>query len=123
MSPATPPPGAQEGRYSVQCASSAAAREWDTFCKRNPEAALAAYERLSQEPLLRIVGRQFPLKGKRLKPFWEYEATSSDRIYYAVCIQTKSVIIAVSNKAHTGAAVSKIIRDRSKVLVRVLRKE
>jgi len=121
MRPATPPPGCEPGRYSVVFSSAVAESEWDAFATRNPDAARDAYTRLSTEPLTRQPGRQFPLKGKANKPFWEYEATGGDRIYYAVCLDTQTVIVAVRNDTHKGAEVTAMIMKRAKAIKRFAR--
>jgi len=121
MRPANPPPGCAPGRYQVVFSSAVAEGEWDSFAAKNPDAAQAAFKRLSNEPLSRQPGRQFPLKGKANKPFWEYEATASDRVYYAVCLKTQTVIVAVRNDAHKGSDVAKLIMARVKGVKRIVR--
>jgi hypothetical protein len=93
-------------------ASAAASAEWDAFADREPAAAKVTYERLSQEPLVRIPGRQFPLRGRGLKPFWEFEASPADRVYYAVHLTDQTVIVACCRDVHTGAKVGALIKNR-----------
>lgn len=96
--------------------------KWDKLCAKAPESAAEAYKHLATDPLTRRAGRQFPLKGKRLKPFWELEVNGGDRIFYPVCIQTMTVIIAVRRDAHDGAAVTELIGKRATAeLVRLAR--
>lgn len=101
-----------QGRYIVVASSAAAEAEWKALVIRAPEAAKAAFERLSSEPMTRQATRQFPLRGKANKPFWELEVTAGDRIYYAVNIKTMTVIVAVRNDVHTGADVAQLIKKR-----------
>jgi len=101
-------------RYTLLASSAAAEREWNEFMNKQPAAAIEAYTRLTMEPLERIAGRQFPLKGQKNKPFWEYEATSADRIYYAVDVKNMTVIIAVRNDIHTGPQVASLVQQRRK---------
>ncbi len=110
MKAATPPPGSQPGKFKIVFSSSAAESEWIAFASKHPEASRDAFNRLSTNPLMRQPGRQFPLKGKANKPFWEFEATAADRIYYAVCLETLSVIVAVRSDVHSGADVAKLIK-------------
>lgn len=107
-----PDPSWQSGRFKVVFSSAAAHAEWTAFQKANPKAAQRAYERLSSEPLTRIPGRQFQLRGKKNRPFWEYEATGAFRVYYAADILQMTVIIGARNDVHTGADVGALIRSR-----------
>lgn len=107
-----PDPSWVTGRYRLAFSSAAAEAEWNGFARSNPEAAKRAYERLTAEPLTRIPRRQFSLKGKNNKPFWEYEATGAGRIYYAADIRKMTVIIAARNDVHSGPDVGKLIRAR-----------
>jgi hypothetical protein len=93
-------------------ASATALAEWDDFVEREPEAAKAAFERLSENPLERRPGRQFPLRGRPLRPFWEFEATGADRIWYAIDLTVLTVIVACRRNVHTGAKVAAIIKSR-----------
>lgn len=105
-------PGWTRGRFTVVAASAAAEAEWRAFAVRYPESAKFAFERLSAEPLARQPGRQFQLRGKANRPFWELEATSGDRVYYAVDVNTMTVIVAVRRDAHSGAKVTDLIKRR-----------
>lgn len=123
MRVAAPPPGVQPGRYQVKCASAKAEREWQQLCEAVPDGAAEAYRWLSNDPLARRQGRQFPLKGKRLKPFWEIEVDDANRIYYAVCLKTLTVIIAVRSDVHRGADVAELVGNRASAPLRKLLKE
>jgi len=121
MLAATPPPGSQPGKFKIVFSSAAAESEWNSFASKHPDAAREAFNRLSTNPLMRQPGRQFPLKGQANKPFWELEITAADRIYYAVCLKTLSVIVAVRSDTHTGAEVSKLIKARVGAIKRLVR--
>ncbi|MBV9407661.1 MAG: hypothetical protein JO164_02490 [Candidatus Eremiobacteraeota bacterium] len=69
-------------------------------------------ERLSAFPLEVRGARQFPLKGKHNKPFWEYEITGGDRLYYAVDRRAKVVVVAVLPQATRSDAMTRTVRDR-----------
>ena len=120
MKDAAPPPGVQPGIYQVKCASAKAEREWQHLLDNVPDAAAEAYDRLSNYPLARRPGRQFPLKGKKLKPFWEIEVDAANRIYYAVCLNTSTVIIAVRSDVHSGANVTELVTKRATTVRRLL---
>jgi hypothetical protein len=72
----------------------------------------AAFERLSEHPLDVQGSRQFPLKGKRLKPFWEYEITGGDRLYYAVDLVKKVIVVAVLPHATRSRSMTDTVEDR-----------
>jgi hypothetical protein len=57
-------------------------RDWEALLSRAPNEARRCYEYLCNTPTQRKQGRVFPLKGKMYKGIWEYEVTSSDRVYY-----------------------------------------
>ena len=70
------------------------------------------YERISEYPLDVQGTRQFPLKGKRNKPFWEYEVTGGDRLYYAVDLKNQVVVVAVLPHAIRSSSMIATIQDR-----------
>jgi hypothetical protein len=109
----TPNVGWNAGPYRLIAASNTVLKEWDEFAARLPVAAQETYERLTTFPLHHIPRRQFPQKGKRQKPYWEYEASSKDRVYYAVDLKAVTVYLAaVRGDTHTGAQVAKVIASR-----------
>lgn len=114
MSPIPARAGWIQGRFSLSAGSASARAEWDQFVDREPVAAKATFERLTSEPLTRQPKRQFPLRGQAQKPFWEYEATGADRIWYAVNIGQMTVVVACRRDVHSGAELSKLIKRRRK---------
>ena len=112
MIPIAPARGWKTGRFRVVASSNAAKSEWDHFVKKIPKAMKRAYERLSEYPLDVQGSRQFPLKGKRNKTFWEYEVTGGDRLYYAVDLTNQVVVVAVLPHATRSAAMVSTVQDR-----------
>jgi len=105
-------PGWQPGRYTLVAGSASARAEWEALADRVPDAAKAAFERLTSEPLTRRPKRQFPLRGHAQKPFWELEVTGADRVWYAVSLTEMTVVVACSRKLHTAAELTKTIEKR-----------
>ncbi len=112
MIPIQPARGWKTGRFRVVASSNAAKSEWDDFVRKIPKAMKRAYERLSEDPLDVHGTRQFPLKGKRNKPFWEYEVTGGDRLYYAVDLTNQVVVVAALPHATRSAAMVATVQDR-----------
>jgi hypothetical protein len=100
-------------------ASSAhAKREWEAFVEKVPQAMQTAFERLSDHPLETLGARQFPLKGKALKPLWQYEITGGDRLFYGVDTELHVIVLCVMpHAASTETAVTKV-KSRKKALDR-----
>jgi len=113
--PIKPARGWKTGRFRVVASSSTAKSEWDDFVNKIPKAMKRAYERLSEYPLDVQGSRQFPLKGKRNKPFWEYEITSGDRLYYAVDLTNQVVVVAVLSHATRSATMVSTVQDRRNI--------
>jgi mRNA-degrading endonuclease RelE of RelBE toxin-antitoxin system len=107
--------GWRKGRYRIVASSARAKSEWDSFVRKYPKAMKAAFERLSESPLDVQGTRQFPLKGKRLKPFWEYELTGGDRLYYAVDLVKKVIVVAVLAHATRSRSMTDTVEDRRDV--------
>lgn len=112
MIPIEPGRGWRTGRYRIVASSAAAKAEWDAFAAKLPKAMKAAYERLAEHPLDVRGTRQFPLKGKRNKPFGEYEISGADRLYYAVDLRSQVVVVAVLRHATHSEAMTGRVRDR-----------
>lgn len=113
MIPIQPGKGWRTGRYSIVASSASAKAEWDAFVQKLPKAMRAAYERLAEHPLEARGTRQFPLKGKRNKPFWEYEVTAGDRLYYAVDLRLRVVVVAVlPHAARSESMVGRVLSRR-----------
>lgn len=112
MIPIPPARGWKTGRFTVVASSNAAKNEWGDFVNKVPKAMKRAYERLSEYPLDVQGSRQFPLKGKRNKPFWEYEITGGDRLYYAVDLKNQVVVVAVLPHATRSATMVGTVQDR-----------
>jgi hypothetical protein len=68
-------------------------RSWEDLLLKAPESALRCYENLCNQPMTRLPGRVFPLKGKLYKGAWEYEVTSGDRVFYVPNPQTRKVVV------------------------------
>jgi hypothetical protein len=113
--------GWRQGRYILVSSSAQAHREWDAFVEKIPDAMKAAFERLSEYPLEPLGARQFPLKGKQLKPFWQYEITGGDRLFYAVDLKQRVVIVCVMPHAANAQAVAATIEPRGKNVVREIK--
>jgi mRNA-degrading endonuclease RelE of RelBE toxin-antitoxin system len=107
--------GWRQGRYTIVASSARAKGEWDAFVQKQPKAMKAAFERLSEHPLDVQGTRQFPLKGKQLKPFWEYEVTGGDRLYYAVDLVKKVIVVAVLPHATRSRSMTDTVEDRRDV--------
>jgi hypothetical protein len=103
--------GWRKGRYSIVASSATAKSEWDNFVRKFPKAMRAAYERLGEFPLEAYGSRQFPLKGKRNKPFWEYEITDGNRLYYAVDLRLQIIYVGVLETTKSESIVGRA-RDR-----------
>lgn len=112
MIPIEPAKGWKTGRFTIVASSNAAKGEWDTFVTKIPKAMKRAYERLTEHPLDVQGTRQFPLKGKRNKPFWEYEVSGGDRLYYAVDLTHHVVVVAVLPHATRSASMVETVQDR-----------
>ncbi len=74
------------------------------------------FERLSEHPLEALGARQFPLKGKKLKPLWQYEITGGDRLFYAVDLETRVIVVCVMPHATDIQAAAATIEPRKKVV-------
>src|ERR1019366_1139679 len=113
MEPIQPKPNWRSGAYTIVASSAQAKAEWDSFVAKVPTAMKVAYERLSSHPLEVSGTRQFPLKGTKLKPFWEYEITGGDRLYYAVDRQKQVVVVCVLPHATKSRSMTKTVESRS----------
>lgn len=113
MIPIVPARGWKTGRFTLAASSRAAKSEWDEFVTKRPKDMKRAYERLTAFPLDVAGSRQFPLKGKQLKPFWEYEISGGDRLYYAVDLRNHVVVVAVlSHAARSSSSHADTVRNR-----------
>jgi hypothetical protein len=118
----TPVEDWENGPYMLLVASSTVEKEWTSFVGRSADRAKETFERLTTYPRDHIPGRQFPLKGKALKPFWEYEASAADRLWYAVSEQPQEVIVVgVRSDIHSGQKVRELIAVRRAAVVGNLR--
>lgn len=109
-------PGWAQGIYEVYAASATVEKEWRGTVRRRPEDAKRCFERLTSAPLQAFGARQFPLKGKVNKPFWEYEVSAGERLYYAVDPQRRVVIVSSGphGKEDKSSAVSELVKRRRK---------
>jgi hypothetical protein len=112
MIPIQPARGWKTGRFKIVASSNAAKDEWDDFVAKIPKQMKRVYERLSEYPLDVQGTRQFPLKGKRNKPFWEYEVSAGDRLYYAVDLTNQVVVVAVLPHATRSSSMVATAMDR-----------
>jgi hypothetical protein len=78
-------------------------RDWEALLARAPENTRRCYRDLSIAPMVRKPRRVFPLKGKLYKGAWEYEVTSSDRVFYVPDPERRKVIVYYAGK-HPKAA-------------------
>jgi mRNA-degrading endonuclease RelE of RelBE toxin-antitoxin system len=108
----TVPDNWRRGEYEVTASSAQAKSEWDSFVASIPKAMQAAFERLSEAPLTAYGSRQFPLKGKQNKPFWEYELTGGDRLYYAVDPQKHVVVVCVLKHSTNSSSMTRTVQAR-----------
>ena len=77
-------------------------RDWEALLLRAPENARRCYQDLSTAPMVRKPKRVFPLKGKRYLGAWEYEVTSSDRVFYVPDEEKRKVLV------YSGLQVSQV---------------
>lgn len=73
-------------------------RDWESLLLRAPESAKRCYQDLCTVPMVRKPKRVFPLKGKRYKGAWEYEVTSSDRVFYVPDEEKRKVVVYYAGK-------------------------
>ncbi len=79
---APPEPTDVTGPYQLRARSARVARNWQDMSSRIPKAVQRCYEHLAEDPHRSIPGRIFPLRGKEFRGLWEYEVSSSERLYY-----------------------------------------
>lgn len=68
-------------------------RDWEALLLRAPENTRRCYQDLCTNPMVRKPKRVFPLKGKLYKGAWEYEVTSSDRVFYVPNEEQRKVLV------------------------------
>lgn len=68
-------------------------RDWEALMLRAPENTRRCYQDLCTAPMARKPKRVFPLKGKRYQGAWEYEVTSSDRVFYVPDEDKRKVLV------------------------------
>lgn len=73
-------------------------RDWEALLLRAPENARRCYEDLCNAPMVRRPKRVFPLKGKVYKGAWEYEVTSSERVFYVPDEENRKVLVYYAGK-------------------------
>lgn len=84
--------------WQIQFKSSKVQKGWQELLEAAPENMARCQERLSTNPLERIPGRVYPMKGKSYKGAWEYEVTGADRVLYLPDLSTKIVLIFYAGK-------------------------
>jgi hypothetical protein len=73
-------------------------RDWEALLLRAPENTRRCYQDLCSSPMVRKPKRVFPLKGKLYKGAWEYEVTSSDRVFYVPDEEKRKVLVYYAGK-------------------------
>lgn len=73
-------------------------RDWEALLLRAPENTRRCYEDLCNAPTVRKPKRVFPLKGKLYKGAWEYEVTSSERVFYVPDEENRKVFVYYAGK-------------------------
>ncbi len=73
-------------------------RDWEALLLRAPENTRRCYRDLCNSPMVRKPKRVFPLKGKIYKGAWEYEVTSSDRVFYVPDEDQRKVLVYYAGK-------------------------
>ncbi len=73
-------------------------RDWEALLLRAPENTRRCYQDLCSSPMVRKPKRVFPLKGKLYKGAWEYEVTSSDRVFYVPDEDQRKVLVYYAGK-------------------------
>ena len=68
-------------------------RDWEALMLRASENTRRCYQDLCNAPMARQPKRVFPLKGKLYKGAWEYEVTSSDRVFYVPDEDQRKVLV------------------------------
>lgn len=68
-------------------------RDWEALLLRAPENTRRCYQDLCTSPMMRKPRRVFPLKGKLYQGAWEYEVTSSDRVFYVPDEHKRKVLV------------------------------
>ena len=106
----------RRGRYTIVASSAQSLREWEAFVEKAPTAMQSAFERLSEHPLGALGARQFPLKGKHLKPLWQYEVTGGDRLFYAVDLEEQVIVVCVMPHAADAQAAAATVEPRKRVV-------
>jgi hypothetical protein len=86
-------------------------RWWDGSAQEFAKTMHAAWIAVPEHPLVVYATRQFPLKGKRYKPFWEYEISGGDRLYYAVDLYQQVIVVSVMPHATRSEPMTKRVRD------------
>ena len=73
-------------------------RDWEALLLRAPENTRRCYQDLCTSPITRKPKRVFPLKGKLYQGAWEYEVTSSDRVFYVPDEDKRKVLVYYAGK-------------------------
>lgn len=84
--------------WSVVGSNTRVVKDWRALVLKAPENAIRCYKYLRSNPIQRSPGRVFPLRGKKFKGAWEYEITSSDRVFYVPVAELKQVIVYYAGK-------------------------
>jgi len=73
-------------------------RDSEALLLRAPENTRRCYQDLCTSPMVRKPKRVFPLKGKLYQGAWEYEVTSSDRVFYVPDEDKRKVLVYYAGK-------------------------
>lgn len=77
----------------MEAASARAEKDWKKLCRNYRKAAQDCFNHLVTDPLRRIPGRVYPLKGSAFKGMWEFEVTGAQRLYYIPMSQNRVLIL------------------------------
>ena len=92
----------QEFSWLVVARNRKVNRAWGELIARCPEKAKKCYEYLHTQPVTKVRGRIFPLKGKLYQGSWEYEISTGDRVFYIPNEETKKVVVYYAGKHPKG---------------------
>lgn len=68
-------------------------KSWEQIIYRSPKDAARCYKWLCENPMQRLSGRVYPLRGKKYKGAWEFEVTGGDRVYYVPNPDERKVVV------------------------------
>ena len=84
--------------WTLYASSKRVLKDWRNLVINNPDETIACYKAMSNDPMNRIRGVAFAMKGKIFKGGWEYRVNKSDRVFYKPIKDTKEVIVYYADK-------------------------